>query len=125
MQIKYSYYIYINIISPLDGWYMFIDSSKPNRKGQKARIQSVTNSKSNNSVHCLRFAYYMYGDNVGSLNIYLGTFGSQPSNSITGSKGNQWNRYQLDLMFGDNIDFYVIFEGVIGDSLKGKKLIYL
>jgi len=98
--------------------------SKPNRKGQKARIQSVTNSKSSNSVHCLRFAYYMYGDNVGSLNIYLGTFGSQPSHSLTGSKGNQWNRYQLDLMFGDNIDFYVIFEGVVGDSLKGKKLNY-
>jgi hypothetical protein len=110
------------IISSLDGWYMFIDSSKPNRKGQKARIQSVTNSKSSNSVHCLRFAYYMYGDNVGSLNIYLGTSSNRPSfpsYTLTGSKGNEWFRQRLTVTFNANVDFYVVFEGKVGDGLKG------
>jgi hypothetical protein len=106
---------------------MFIDSSIPNRAGQKARINSITNTKATNSVHCLRFGYYMYGDNVGSLNMYVGTSNGLPSNpsfSLTGSKGNQWFRQQLTITFNINTDFYVVFEGVVGDSSKGIKLFY-
>ena len=89
---------------------MFIDSSIPNRKGQKARVKSVTITKSSNSVHCLRFAYYMYGDNVGTMNVYLSTGTSVPtipSYSLTGSKGNQWFRQQLTINFNSNLDFSV------------------
>ena len=89
---------------------MFIDSSIPSRKGQKARIISVTKTKSSNSVHCLRYAYYMYGDNVGDLNMYIGSPGSLPPNpsfTLTGSKGNQWFRQQLTVTFNINLDFNV------------------
>jgi hypothetical protein len=100
---------------------MSIDSSIPNRKGFKARLNSPLVTKSGNSVHCLTFAYFMYGDNVGSLIVYMSTIfdGLSLKYNFTGSKGNQWIKQLSTITFATKLDFQIIFEGVIGDGNKG------
>lgn len=77
---------------------------------QKARIRSVLVSKSANSASCLQFAYYLYGDNVGKLNMYI-TPGSgalvTPSFTAEGSKGRNWLIEKFTLNFGVNFNFDV------------------
>ena len=100
---------------------MSVDSSIPNRKGFKARLESPSVIKSGSSVHCLSFAYFMYGDNVGSLIVYMSTIidGLSLKYNFTGSKGNRWFKQLSTITFATNLDFQIIFEGVIGDGTKG------
>lgn len=89
-----------------------MDSSAPSQPNQKARIRSVMVNKSANSASCLQFSYYLYGDNVGKLNMYI-TPGSgaliTPSFTVEGSNGRNWLIEKFNLNFGINFSFDVIF----------------
>jgi hypothetical protein len=93
----------------------------------------------------MQFWYFMYGDDVGKLNMYITTgttFFSNPTYSLTGTKGQYWINQKLSFTFSNNFDFDVIilfleklifkfffkyyekfkivFEGVVGDGARGK-----
>ena len=47
---------------------MFIETSSPRRQNDKARLMSP--SYTDNSDICVQFWYHMYGNGVGTLNVY-------------------------------------------------------
>jgi hypothetical protein len=71
------------------GKYLFIETSSPRRQGDKALLVS---DYFNKSVSCFTFWYHMYGNSIGSLNIYQQPLGGQKVLlwKLGGNKGNKW-----------------------------------
>lgn len=64
----------------------------------------------------------MYGDDVGSMNLYLDASNSLnqiPIGNKTGLIGNYWTQQQLEFNFNLNVDFKIIFEGVVSLGARG------
>lgn len=55
------------------GYYAYIESSSPRKRGDKARLMTGPLK----GVYCLRFAYNMHGRTIGQLNIYHVLHGSE------------------------------------------------
>ena len=51
------------------GWYIYIESSKPRKKGDKAIL--VSQPFKSNTIYCFMFYYHMYGTTLGKLNVIL------------------------------------------------------
>jgi len=63
----------------LPGYYLYIEASAPRRQGDLARITTPNfqNIPAANGQFCLSFWYHMYGDNIGSLNVFLNDNGNK------------------------------------------------
>ncbi|XP_019632083.1 PREDICTED: MAM and LDL-receptor class A domain-containing protein 2-like [Branchiostoma belcheri] len=100
------------------GHYMYTEASSPQSPGDVARLTS--HLYLNNSIgQCLDFWYHMYGNQIGTLNVYART-GSTMSNALwfmSADQGNQWNRAQVDLPV--DAAYQVVFEGVLGTGVRG------
>ena len=74
------------------GYYMYIETSYPQKPGDKARLISpVYNVAPGGS--CLQFFYHMWGDSTGSLNIFLKTTAgiqSSPLWALSRDQGDLW-----------------------------------
>jgi hypothetical protein len=95
----------------LDGWFIYIDSSS-NLKDEVARIRSIMITRSTSTISCMQFWYFMYGDDVGKLNMYITTGSSifsNPTYSLIGTKGQYWINQKLSFTFSNNFDFDVSF----------------
>ncbi|KAK7098915.1 hypothetical protein V1264_003130 [Littorina saxatilis] len=102
------------------GYYAFIESSKPRRRGDKAWLLSESLRKTGNSVHCFSFWYHMYGVSVGTLNVYLSTNGSLPGAiqwKLSGNQGGSWSQARFPV--NSSADFSMVFEGVTGTGNLG------
>lgn len=52
---------------------------------------------------CVKFWYHMYGEAVGSLQVYTKNRGTNsPWRTINGNQGNNWIQQQVDVSLGDN-----------------------
>ena len=80
-------------------------------KGNKARIISPVVKMSAFSQHCLQYAYYMNGEDVGQLNLYvkvgLGVPNS-PAYILSGSQGPFWVIDKITFNINSQIDFQVL-----------------
>ena len=76
-----------------DGYYMYVETSAPNRVGAVARLVSPTVNFQSSQQMCVSFYYNMYGDQVDNLNVYAKT-GSNLGNAIWTRKGNQGNAWK-------------------------------
>ena len=87
---------------------MYIETSLPRRKGQKARLISPS-YKSLPSGRCFQFWYHMYGKDIGTLNVYTKTKTSSSTNNLvwsrSGDRGNVWKVAQFTVK--GTIDFQV------------------
>jgi len=83
---------------------MFIEAS-PRQPGDTARIISPLYShysSSGGGYECLTFYYHMYGEDMGTLNVYQ-TYGNnakssplgQPLWTLSGDQGDQWHVAQV------------------------------
>ena len=73
------------------GTYVYIETSAPRRTGDKARL--ISPQVTNTQAQCLQFYYHMYGQNIGTLNIYVQTGNTLPIASVwsrTFNQGNNW-----------------------------------
>ncbi|KAH3887691.1 hypothetical protein DPMN_011709 [Dreissena polymorpha] len=70
---------------------MYIESSAPQRPGQKAWL--VSDYASGNVTQCMTFYYSMYGANIGTLNLYIMTGVALPSTPVFSKSGNQGNMW--------------------------------
>ena len=61
------------------GTYLFIESSSPRRRGEKARLVSEQFNNLAVTTRCLTFWYHMYGADIGQLNVIYKT----PTGAIT------------------------------------------
>ena len=80
------------------GRYLYIEASN-RQAGDKARLQSGW------FLHapelCLQFWYHMYGEDIGSLNIYIGVMKSEEKVwSQQGNQGDRWIFAQVPINSG-------------------------
>jgi hypothetical protein len=52
---------------------MYIEASSPRRRGDIALLTSEEFFRTSSSGRCIKFWYHMYGNSIGSLNIYYKT----------------------------------------------------
>ncbi|ESO97870.1 hypothetical protein LOTGIDRAFT_152977 [Lottia gigantea] len=100
------------------GYYLYIEASKPRRKGDRARFVSQTFRPSTRQ-QCFAFWYHMYGAQLGTLNVYVAS-GSQETLiwQLFGDRGNKWQYGRFSIP-NPKQNFKVIFEGVVGNSVTG------
>ncbi|XP_033751988.1 MAM and LDL-receptor class A domain-containing protein 1-like [Pecten maximus] len=95
------------------GHYVYIESSRPNVPGNKARLLST--SVAMTTPMCLQFYYHMYGKQMGTLNVYLRVGTTLPTAPIWSRSFNQGNNWILGQVTIQNSQAYtVVFEGVVG-----------
>uniref|UniRef100_A0A672HKD1 MAM domain containing glycosylphosphatidylinositol anchor 2a n=1 Tax=Salarias fasciatus TaxID=181472 RepID=A0A672HKD1_SALFA len=107
------------------GFYMYIETSRPRQDGDKARLLSPTfnmNSKGGNSpAYCFAFFYHMYGKHIGALNVYLRQKGQTVTDesvwSLTGNQGDRWRQAKVNIH--PTTAFQMVMEGVRGAGIEG------
>ncbi|NXD29731.1 MDGA2 protein, partial [Spelaeornis formosus] len=110
------------------GFYMYIETSRPRLEGEKARLVSPVFSVApknpygaTNTAYCFSFYYHMYGQHIGSLNVYLRLKGQtaieNPLWSSSGNKGQHWNQARVNI--NPPTSFQLIFEGIRGPGIEG------
>ena len=79
-----------------DGYYIYIETSSPRTRNQKARLISPLQPA---GTSCLTFYYHMYGANINRLNVYVKTKPqlSSPVFTKIGTQGNQWKQALIDV----------------------------
>lgn len=97
---------------------MYIETSYPRKKGDKARFISPTYAPVKGG-QCFQFWYHMYGQDIGSLNVYIKTGGnlSNPLWTRSGNRGNVWKVTQVSITASSS--FNIVFEGIAGKSYQG------
>ncbi|XP_066451389.1 MAM domain-containing glycosylphosphatidylinositol anchor protein 1 isoform X2 [Eleutherodactylus coqui] len=109
-----------------EGFYMFIEASRPRRFGDKARLISplyniTSKFPSLKTIYCVSFYYHMYGRHIGNLTILLRlkNIGTQDI-PVWSKKGDQGNKWQLEnLQVNPTAPFQIVFECVIGKGVEG------
>ncbi|XP_060684966.1 MAM domain-containing glycosylphosphatidylinositol anchor protein 2 [Hemiscyllium ocellatum] len=113
------------------GFYMYIETSRPRTEGEKARLLSPIFSTlpknpygSINSAYCVSFYYNMYGKHIGTLNVFLRFKGFKGSTvtenliwTMSGNQGEQWMHANINI--NPSGTFQLIFEGIRGPSIEG------
>ncbi|XP_028902704.1 MAM domain-containing glycosylphosphatidylinositol anchor protein 1 isoform X1 [Ornithorhynchus anatinus] len=103
-----------------EGYYMFIEASRPRELGDRARLVSPVYNVSAR-FYCVSFFYHMYGKHIGSLNLLVRSRNKGPLEthawSLSGNKGNSWQ--QAHVSISPNGPFQIIFEGVRGSGYLG------
>ena len=80
-----------NSCNSFAGYYLYIETSSPRARGDKAIILTPYL----NGPHCFKFSYHMYGEDIGSLNIFAK---NQTIFSKFGNQGNQWVSVQTPIL---------------------------
>ncbi|XP_046856288.1 uncharacterized protein LOC124449412 [Xenia sp. Carnegie-2017] len=97
------------------GKYFFIETSQ--KQGDKAWLVSRSFF---NSRKCLTFYYHMYGNNIGSLNVYRKIYGNKYKFwSKSGNQGNSWFKAQVNVVNSLKYSYEIIIEGVRGSGTTG------
>ncbi|XP_066569897.1 MAM domain-containing glycosylphosphatidylinositol anchor protein 1 [Amia ocellicauda] len=111
-----------------EGYYMYIEASRPRELGDKARLLSplynVTGVKgkgSTRTAYCVSFYYHMYGKHIGSLNVLFRVKSIATVDTLawtrTGNQGPSWK--QANITINPSGPFQVVFEGVRGNGYEG------
>ncbi|XP_041460944.1 MAM and LDL-receptor class A domain-containing protein 2-like [Lytechinus variegatus] len=102
-----------------DGYYIFFESSFPTLKiGETAVLNSEYFSPIQSA--CLSFWYYMYGNHIGDLNVWMAYLSGQPRQSrwsLSGNQGFAWYNAKIDL--SSDVEFRIQLEAVykvVGDQ---------
>ncbi|KAJ8029935.1 MAM and LDL-receptor class A domain-containing protein 2 [Holothuria leucospilota] len=102
------------------GYYMYAESSLPQNLGDTAVITSPV--LLGDSSLCLEFYYYMYGNNVGDLTLYMQFTSSDNMTlllwSSRGSQFERWHRGLIDLY--NTLDpFQISLKATVGNGHQG------
>ncbi|TDG98516.1 hypothetical protein EPR50_G00201060 [Perca flavescens] len=109
------------------GFYMYIETSRPRLEGDKARLLSPTfntNSKTSSSssvTYCFSFYYHMYGKHIGSLHVLLRQKGQTVTETsvwtLVGNQGDRWRQAKVNIH--PAAAFQIVMEGVRGAGIEG------
>lgn len=114
-----------------NGHFIYIETSYPRRRGQKALLLVKLEGKS----LCMRFWYHMYGSGIGSLKI-MRVIKNIDDDKIPaakdftsiewqkqGNQGNSWMMAEQDLLvdrkFKRHFIHWIAIEGTVGNSYMG------
>ncbi|KAH9494980.1 hypothetical protein Btru_018316 [Bulinus truncatus] len=107
--------LFDNTIGDNTGHYAFIEASAPQSVGDKAFL--VSQKFSSSQVRCLHFFYNMFGQGIGTLNVYMNTTNLQKVWSLSGSQGRSWS--PASVSFDSLVPYQIIIEGTVGSSYEG------
>ncbi|GFR70351.1 MAM and LDL-receptor class A domain-containing protein 1-like [Elysia marginata] len=104
------------------GHYVFIDASGV-PIGAKAQFISPPYNDAKIGDVCLHFFYFMYGSNVGALNLYVKSVTQsalgQPIWKMTGNQGQRWIQTEVTIRAASFKGAYqIIFEGIRGTNYR-------
>uniref|UniRef100_A0A7M5U4P5 Uncharacterized protein n=1 Tax=Clytia hemisphaerica TaxID=252671 RepID=A0A7M5U4P5_9CNID len=100
------------------GHYLYIEGSYPRQPGDIARIESFEHAPTKGK--CFQFYYNMYGNGIGTMNIYIRrgkTVDPKPLWSLTGEQGREWLR-GLVTVEEDSTNWKLIIEGIRGGNFN-------
>ncbi|XP_031569986.1 MAM domain-containing glycosylphosphatidylinositol anchor protein 1-like [Actinia tenebrosa] len=96
------------------GHYMYTEASYPRRPGDNAKIETPKAYSFDGGNKCLRFYYYMYGADMGTLKVYVG---NKMIFEDYGDLGEFW--YTADFFVPVSQGTHkIIFEGIIGSGYR-------
>lgn len=101
-----------------EGKYIYIESSAPRRRNDKARIDSPLYPATTGS--CLKFWFNMYGRSVGFLQVYVKPSGASNGRMITKigqNHGTAWKPFHVTVQ--SPTPFRITFEGIVGNGYQG------
>ncbi|XP_048242313.1 MAM and LDL-receptor class A domain-containing protein 1-like isoform X2 [Haliotis rufescens] len=107
------------LVTP-EGKYLYIETSAPRLTGDKAWLVSESFPPVTSSGRCIKFWYSMYGDSVGTLNVYIRVPG-RADDMIwhqSGNHGDAWFSGQAPITEKTN-SYTIVFEGIRGSSYTG------
>ncbi len=103
----------------ISGYYIYIETSNTNR-GDKACFSMNVDTTVDDL--CLSFYYHMYGNQIGSLEVYTQTSAGVKHNTslfkLSGEQGNEWYFAQVNVDKSPSIT-QVVFEAVDGFGYRG------
>ncbi|XP_075872850.1 MAM domain-containing glycosylphosphatidylinositol anchor protein 2-like [Nelusetta ayraudi] len=104
------------------GFYMYIETSRPRKDGDKARLLSPSfNVNANSATYCFAFYYHMHGKHIGALNVILRQKGAAVSEasvwSLIGNQGDRWRQAKVNIH--PSTTFQMVIEGVRGPGIEG------
>ncbi|KAL0967682.1 hypothetical protein UPYG_G00255500 [Umbra pygmaea] len=111
------------------GFYMYIETSRPRKKGDVARLVSPffnvapknPYGMANPPAYCFSFFFHMYGKHIGTLNAFLRQKGQAtaevPAWSLSGNQGDAWK--QAKVTIHPTTSFQVVLEGIRGPGIEG------
>uniref|UniRef100_A0A8C8D045 MAM domain containing glycosylphosphatidylinositol anchor 2a n=1 Tax=Oncorhynchus tshawytscha TaxID=74940 RepID=A0A8C8D045_ONCTS len=112
------------------GFYMYIETSRPRLEGEKARLLTPTFNVAHKSpygtvtaapTYCFGFYYHMYGKHIGALNAYLRQKGHSGSDSslwnLVGNQGDRWKQAKVNIH--PIASFQLVLEGIRGPGIEG------
>ncbi|XP_071756180.1 MAM domain-containing glycosylphosphatidylinositol anchor protein 1 [Centroberyx gerrardi] len=112
-----------------EGFYMYIEASRPRVTGDKARllsplfnVTSVRGPKGSGRVpYCVSFYYHMKGKHIGMLNVLLRVTSIASVDTVVWSKaghqGVDWKKAFFDI--SPSGPFQIVFEGIRGSGFEG------
>lgn len=82
---------------------MFIETSSPRRRGDRARLESEVFAPTTSIGRCMSFWYHMMGGHIGALNVYMKIYGQSETKlwSMTLDQGNDWNSARVPILSGN------------------------
>lgn len=101
------------------GYYIYIETSLPRHKGERAQLSSGIQPATTAAGQCLSFWYHMFGAHVNTLNVYLKKQGGIQTLiwSRSRTQANIWRNGLRSIR--SNVPFEIVFEGVVGYSWQG------
>lgn len=113
------------------GFYVYVETSRPRLEGDKARLLSPTfnvgtkssapGAVSTSPAYCFSFYYHMYGKHIGALNVILRQKGQTVTDttvwSLTGNQGDRWRQAKVNIH--PTTAFQMVMEGVRGSGIEG------
>lgn len=103
----------------LAGAYIYIETSSPRHKGQRAVLSSGIQAATPAGGQCLSFWYHMFGAHVNTLNVYIKSQGGNRTMiwSRSRTQGNVWRNGLRTVQ--SRVPFEILFEGIVGYSWQG------
>ena len=85
------------------GNYMFIETSYPRKRGDRARLESEIFPPTPSNGRCMSFWYHMKGGHIGTLNVYMRIYGQSETKlwSMSLDQGDRWNSAVVPILSGN------------------------
>lgn len=82
------------------GYYMYIETSSPRVAGDNAKLEISVSGKG--ELSCLEFYYHMYGDTMGTLNVFSG---NTVVFNLSGNQGDYWIKVEKTIYLDNTVSF--------------------
>ena len=87
---------------------MYIEASSPRVAGDNAKLELSVSG--NGELSCLEFYYHMYGDSMGTLNVYSGNV---VVFSTSGDHGDLWIRAEIQIYMDTIVSFHLYMYNLV------------